>query len=187
MKIAPKNRVQRALVVGAGVLALLGTAGCSAVNEQATTREYAASDGLVASVGPVNLRNLLVVSEDPQSSGRILGTAINTSDSPVQLNLTAASSTASVTVPANGQIRFEDKANATTLNALGAAPGALVPMTLRVNSDSSELQVPVLNDSLVEYGPYLESPKPTSTAAPTGEATPSGEATAAPEATTHTP
>ena len=50
MKIAPKNRVQRALVAGAAALALLGTAGCSAINEQATTFSYAASDGVVLEV-----------------------------------------------------------------------------------------------------------------------------------------
>ncbi|MFD1211559.1 hypothetical protein ACFQ36_05835 [Arthrobacter sp. GCM10027362] len=184
MKIAPKNRVQRALVAGAGVLALLATAGCSAVNEQATTRHYAASDGIVTSVGPVNLRNVLIVAQDAKSSGRVLGTAVNTSGSPVQLNLSAPSGSASVTIPADGQVKFEDKEHSTTLKAAGAEPGALVPVTIRVNSESSKVQVPVLDASLAEYAPYLESPQPSGSA--------SAEATSEPTETststaTHTP
>ena len=145
MKFAPMNRVQRAFVAGAGVLTLLATAGCSAVNEQATTRQYSASDGVVTSVGPVDVRNMLIVAEDAKSSGRVLGTVVNTSDSPVQLSLSAASGSATVTIPADGQIRFEDEENATNLEAAGAEPGALAPVTLRVNSESSEVGVPVLD------------------------------------------
>ncbi|NKX52805.1 hypothetical protein HER39_19950, partial [Arthrobacter deserti] len=84
----------------------------------------------------------------------------NTSDSPVQLSITAESASASVTIPADGQVRFEDEDNATTLEAAGAEPGALVPVTLRVNSESAKVGVPVLDGSLAEYPQYLETPPP---------------------------
>ena len=174
MKFAPTNRVHRALAAGAGVLALLATSGCGAVNEQATTRQYSASDGIVTSVGPVDVRNLLIVANDAESSGRFLGTVVNTSDSPVQLTLAVASDSASVTIPADGQIKFEDEAHTTEVDAAGADAGALAPVTLRVNSESSEVRVPVLDAALAEYGAYLESPQPTGTASPTS---PAGEPT----------
>jgi hypothetical protein len=183
VKFAPKNRVQRALVAGAGVLALLATAGCSAVNEQATTRHYSASDGIVTTVGPVNVRNLLIVAENAKSAGHLLGTVANTSDSPVKLDLTVKSSSTSVTIPANGRVEFEDSKNA-VLNAAGAEPGALVPMTVRVNSEASEVKVPVLNGALAEYSQYLQTPKPTSSASASAEPTESasGETTTEPTA-----
>ena len=185
MKIAPMNRVQRAFVAGAGVFALLATAGCGAVNEQATTRHYSASDGIVTSVGPVNVRNMLIVAEDADGAGRVLGTVVNTSDSPVQLSLTAASANTSVTIPADGQIKFEDEKHSTTLDPAGGDPGALVPVTLKVNSTSSEVNVPVLDGSLPEYSQYLQTPAPSKSAAPSGSA--SAESTAAPTEETAVP
>lgn len=176
MKFAPMNRVQRAFVAGAGVLALLATAGCSAVNEQATTRHYSASDGIVTSVGPVNVRNMLIVAEDANGTGRVLGTVVNTSDSPVQLSLTAASANTSVTIPADGQIKFEDEQHATTLQPAGGDPGAVVAVTLKVNSASSEASVPVVDGSLAEYSQYLHTPAPSESASP--NVSPSAESTA---------
>jgi len=185
VKIAPKNRVQRALVAGTAVLALLGTAGCSAINDQATTYSYAASDGIVANVGPVLLRNLMVVAADGESQARVLGTAINTSDSPVQLSLAGPGSTASVTVPANGQIRFEDDENETVVDSPGAAPGALVPLEVQVNSESAELDVPVLDGALAEYRPYI--PGAEATTEPAAEASPDATEPATGPAESHAP
>src|SRR3954454_7007097 len=172
------NRVQRAFVAGAGVLALLATAGCSAVNEQATTRHYSASDGIVTSVGPVNVRNMLIVAEDANGAGRVLGTVVNTSDSPVQLTLTAASANTSVTIPADGQIKFEDEKHATTLDPAGGDPGALVQVTLKVNPASTEAGVPVLDGSLPEYSQYLH--RPASSESGSADSTTAEEETVAP-------
>jgi hypothetical protein len=180
VKIAPKNRVQRALAIGTASLALLGSAGCSSINDQATTFSYAASDGIVANVDPILLRNLMLVAADGDSQARVLGTASNTSDSPVQLTLTGPGSTASVTVPANGQIRFEQAENETVVDTPGADPGALVNLEVKVNSESTELGVPVLDGSLAEYKPFV--PSSAATPAPAGSAAPapSGSATPAP-------
>jgi hypothetical protein len=177
VKIAPKNRVQRTLVAGAAALTLLASTGCGAINEQATTKSYSASDGIVANVGPIGLRNLLVVAENAESTGRLLGTVVNTSDSPVQLSLTGSGSTATVTVPADGQIRFEDEANETTVDRPGAAPGALANVTVRVNNESADVRVPVLDGTLPEYSSYVPTPAPTESATPTETPAPSEEPT----------
>lgn len=177
MKIAPKNRVQRTLVAGAAALTLLASTGCGAINEQATTKSYSASDGIVANVGPIGLRNVMVVAENEDSAGRLLGTVVNSSDSPVQLSLTGSGSTATVTVPADGHIRFEDEANKTTVDRPGAAPGALANVTVRVNNESADVRVPVLDGTLPEYSSYVPTPAPTETSAPKETPAPSGEAT----------
>ncbi len=175
MKIAPKNRVQRTLVAGAAALTLLASTGCGAINEQATTKSYSASDGIVANVGPIGLRNVMVVAESADSSGRLLGTVVNSSNSPVQLSLTGSGSTATVTVPADGQIRFEDEANKTTVDRPGAAPGALANVTVRVNNESADVRVPVLDGTLPEYSSYVPSPAATKSAAPKESPAPSAE------------
>ncbi|HXF01747.1 MAG TPA: hypothetical protein VN601_02060 [Arthrobacter sp.] len=175
MKIAPKNRVQRTLVAGAAALTLLASTGCGAINEQATTKSYSASDGIVANVGPIGLRNVMVVAESADSTGRLLGTVVNSSNSPVQLSLTGSGSTATVTVPADGQIRFEDEANKTTVDRPGAAPGALANVTVRVNNESADVRVPVLDGTLPEYSSYVPSPAATKSAAPKESPAPSAE------------
>ncbi|TJY67236.1 hypothetical protein E4J89_16165 [Arthrobacter sp. CAU 1506] len=177
MKIAPKNRVQRTLVAGAAALTLLASTGCGAINEQATTKSYSASDGIVANVGPIGLRNVMVVAENADSAGRILGTVVNSSDSPVQLSMTGSGSTATVTVPADGQINFEDEKNKTTVDRPGAAPGALANVTVRVNNESAEVKIPVLDGTLPEYSSFLPTPAPTESAAPEESPAPTTEAT----------
>ena len=74
MKIAPKNRVQRTLVAGAAALILLASTGCGAINEQATTKSYSASDGIVASVGPDQAAQPDDCRRGARSYGRLLGT-----------------------------------------------------------------------------------------------------------------
>jgi hypothetical protein len=180
VKIAPKNRVQRTLVAGAAALTLLASTGCGAINEQATTKSYSASDGIVANVGSIGLRNLLVVAESADAPARVLGTAFNTSDSPVQLALTGPGSTATVTIPADGKVIFEEDENETIVGSPGAAPGALVDITVRVNNESADVLVPVLDGTLPEYRDFVPSAEPTETAAPAETASPTEGATEEP-------
>ena len=108
MNSAPKKRVQLA-AAGTAVLALLGATGCSAVNEQATTIEYSASDGIVDRVGPVLLRNILIITSDEGEPGTLLGTLFNESDSPVQVTIDGENENSQVTIDANGKYVFEDE------------------------------------------------------------------------------
>jgi hypothetical protein len=160
VSFAPKTRVQRAVAAGAAALALLGATGCGTINEQATTKQYAASDGIVRNVGDVKLRNILIVADNEASPGRIIGTAVNTSASPVQLSFEADGGTAQVTVPANGEYRFDDAAEGETegeavLAQAGGIPGSLVPVTVSAESESEEIQVPVVDGTLPEYAQYV--------------------------------
>jgi len=160
VSFAPKTRVQRAAGAAAVALALLGATGCGAINEQATTKQYAASDGIVRNVGDVKLRNLLIVAADEAEPGRIIGTAVNTSSSPVELSFEAEGGTAQVTIPANSEYRFDDVAEdevegEAVLAQAGAMPGALAPVTVTAASDSEELQIPVVDGTLPEYAQYV--------------------------------
>lgn len=156
MKIAPKKRVQLAVAAGSAVLALLGATGCSAVNEQATTIEYAASDGIVERVGPVLLRNVLIITSDEGEPGTLLGTLFNESDSPVQVTIDGENENSQITIEAEGKYVFEDEVDDDgTLQGISEIPGSLVDLEFTVNSESETFRVPVLDGTLEEYREFV--------------------------------
>ncbi|GAB3556171.1 hypothetical protein GCM10027404_34310 [Arthrobacter tumbae] len=155
MNSAPKKRVQLA-AAGTAVLALLGATGCSAVNEQATTIQYAASDGIVDSVGPVLLRNILIITSAEGEPGALLGTLFNESDSAVQVRIDGENENSQVTIEANGKYVFEDEVDDDgTLEGISEVPGSLVDLEFTVNSESETIRVPVLDGTLEEYREYV--------------------------------
>ena len=80
MKNAAHKKLQH-LGMGAAALAVLtGVSGCAYISPQATMDSYAPTDGIQMDLGDVQLRNILVVAEDENSEGRVLGTLINTGD-----------------------------------------------------------------------------------------------------------
>ena len=156
MKSAPKKRVQQALVAGSAVLALLGATGCSATSLQATTLEYAASDGIVENVGPVQLRNILIITSGEGEPGTLLGTMFNESDSPVQVSIDAGNESSQITIEANGKYVFEDEVDDDgTLQDVSEIPGALVDLEFTVDSESETFRVPVLDGTLEEYREFV--------------------------------
>ncbi|WP_028280416.1 hypothetical protein [Arthrobacter sp. H5] len=167
MKSAPKKRAQQAVAAGAAVFAILGATGCAAVNPQATTIQYAASDGIVDSVGPVLLRNVLIITSDEGEPGTLLGTLFNESDSAVQVTIDGENESSQITIPAEGKYVFEDEVDDDgTLQGVSEIPGALVDLDFTVNSESATIRVPVLDGTLEAYreyvpGGFTPDPEPT--------------------------
>ncbi|SDI42140.1 hypothetical protein SAMN04488693_11112 [Arthrobacter subterraneus] len=156
MKSSPKKRVQLAVTAGSAVLALLGATGCSATSLQATTLQYSASDGIVEQVGPVLLRNILIITSDEGEPGRLLGTMFNESDSPVQVTIDGENESSQITIEANDKYVFEDEVDDDgTLQGISEIPGALVDLDFTVNSESQTFRVPVLDGTLEEYREYV--------------------------------
>lgn len=173
MKLAPKNRVQRTLAVSAAALTALGATGCSAVNEQATTIQYSPSDGIVENVGPLELRNILIITSDEGEPGTILGTVFNTADSPVQLTIDGENESSQVTIEGDGKYVFEDEvADDGTLQGISEIPGSLVDIGFTVDGETvetTELRVPVLDGTLEAYREFVPggyTPDPTPPAEP---------------------
>lgn len=163
-------------IFAASAVVLLGSTGCSAINAQATTKEYAASDGIGSDVGPVKLRNFLILSNGEDEPGRLVGTAVNVSDSPVRLTVAGSEGEARVTVPAKGEIRFEEQDEAAVqLPRTGAIPGSLSEVRVLVNTQEATVHVPVLDGSLEEYRELVpgghQSTEATETASPEAEET----------------
>ncbi|MBG6226417.1 hypothetical protein IWX63_003015 [Arthrobacter sp. CAN_A2] len=168
MNFAPKNRVQQSVAAGA-VLVMLGVSGCSFTSEQSTTTQYAASDGIVKDLGPVLLRNLLIVGSEDESAGRLVGTVFNTSDQPVDLSIRAGGAETSITIEGDGEFRFEEEtADDTTLEGLEDVPGSLVDVDFEVDGEQATFQVPVLDGTLAEYRDFVPggfTPRPSEPAA----------------------
>ncbi|MCU1631922.1 MAG: hypothetical protein JWM61_574 [Micrococcaceae bacterium] len=168
MKSAPKNRVQQSVAAGA-VLMMLGVSGCSFTAEQFTATPYAPSDGIVKDVGPVLLRNILVVGRDDETAGRLIGTVFNTSDEPVDLSIRAGGASTSVTIEGQGEFRFEDEtADDATLEGLQDVPGSLIDVDFEVEGEDATFQVPVLDGTLEEYREFVPggyTPRPSEPAA----------------------
>ena len=176
MRFTPKNRAQRAAAAGVIALAVLGVSSCSAVNEQATVREYSPSDGIVENVGEVELRNLLVVSNGDGEAGRVLGTVVNASPDDVEFSLAMGGTTLEWTIESGDKVIFEDApADQTTVPNVDVLPGTGLRADASDGAETVELNVPVVDGTLEDYREYL--PTPSATPMDTATMVPSDQAT----------
>ena len=145
------------------ILALPALVGCG-LSPVGTTIPYDPSDGVSASVGQVQVRNLLIVGSTADQPGVASGVLLNDGAEPVTVTLsTATSPPVPVYVPAGGSVQLGVAGPAATpapgtagtavvqFAALGQPAGAVVPVTLSSPSGgTTTVQVPVLAATL-EY------------------------------------
>ncbi|MCV9995949.1 MULTISPECIES: hypothetical protein [Paeniglutamicibacter] len=155
MMTAQKNRGRRVVAAAALAILSLGVTSCGAINEQATTFQYAASDGIVLNVGDVEVRNLMLVTKSATDEARLLGSLVNSTDAAQKLEVTLASGSVSIDVPAKSVVSLEKTENAKTVPSTGVLPGALAQATLSIGSGSDEVRIPVIDGTLEEYRDYV--------------------------------
>ncbi|MCC3270904.1 hypothetical protein MUG94_02080 [Arthrobacter gengyunqii] len=175
MRFTPKNRAQRAAAAGVIALAVLGVSSCSAVNEQATVREYSPSDGIVENVGDVELRNILMVSNGGGEEGRLLGTVVNASSEDIEFSLATGGTTLRWNIDAGDKVVFEDALAAeVTVPNVDTVPGTGLRGDASNGTETVEVNIPVVDGTLADYREYLPVPSalPTdiATMAPSDEA-----------------
>ncbi len=183
MRNTAMNPVQRgklAIAAAAIGVGLLSVTGCGFVNAQQTTHQYSASDGIKADLGPLQLRNILIVASGENEPGRVIGAVFNQSSSDATLTLSGANGAQTeIPVKANSETYLNDTADAAILSTAGVIPGGLTPITIRSGSDSATINVPVVDGTLPEYAKYLPStPTPTATSTSTSTAAPTESAAA---------
>ncbi|WP_449374584.1 hypothetical protein [Arthrobacter psychrolactophilus] len=169
------HRLSLIAAIGIGAMAFTG---CSAINEQSTTRVYSASDGVRLDLGQLELRNVMIVSEAADAPGRVAGTFYNQSASDLTLTISgAAGSQTDIVVKAGTHSVLGTTGDEHVLSTVANAPGSMEPLELRLSGASSEtasLKVPVMDGTLKEYKNLI--PVVTPSALPVVE--PSAEVTA---------
>ena len=200
--LRPTRARSAALVLAAPVLVGV-LAGCGLSPVQ-TSVAYDPSDGVSASVGDVQVRNLLVVGTTAEAPGVVSGVLLN--DGTAAVTVTVASGTSApvpVDVPAGGSVQLgesgPDPAStpvpgapgraAVQLSPVGQPAGGVVPVTLTsASGGTTTVQVPVL-PATNEYATLTPSAAPPSGEgpAPTATATESPAVTPEPAPVTPTP
>ncbi|KQM82875.1 hypothetical protein [Agromyces sp. Leaf222] len=142
----------KARLAASAVLALglaIGATGCSMVTYQATTEHYDASDGVSITVGQLDLRNILVVSEDGVD-GNLVMTVINTGDDDQTLKIQAGSATQELEVEGNASVVLGgEDTEPLLLEGIDAEVGGLTPIFFQyAGEEGLEKEVPVLDDRL---------------------------------------
>ncbi|MDQ0617053.1 hypothetical protein [Arthrobacter globiformis] len=178
MRFTAMNRGQSgkmamaAAALSAGLLALTG---CGYVNAQQTSHQYAASDGTRAEVGPVQLRNMLIVSAGENQPGRVIGAVYNSSSKDVKVTLKGAEGAQTeVPVKQNSYTLLNESADEAILSTSGGKPGSLVDV--QVTEDGTNVnktvKIPVVDGTLKEYAAYVPGGAPSGSATPSQTATP---------------
>lgn len=177
MRFTAMNRGQRgklAMAAAALSVGLLALTGCGYINAQQTSEQYAASDGTRSDVGPVELRNMLIVASDENQPGRVIGAIYNSSSKDVKVTLSGAEgSKTEVSVKKNSYTLLNDSTDPATLSTAGGKPGSLVDIKVTEDGTNVEktVKVPVVDGTLQEYAPYLPGGSPTPTPSETGTST----------------
>lgn len=156
------NKTRRNVFAGLALAAILGTTGCSAINPQATTFEYAPSDGTQTSVSAddgangnsVDFLNIGVITNDADDSGRVMGTIHNKSDQRQDVKLKINNQTFDFSLSAGEQLMLEEED--LVLESVGTEPGGLAEGVATAFGNSNEFHVTVLPPTLEEYRDLYE-------------------------------
>lgn len=183
MRFTAITRGQRGgLVMATAALgvSLLSVTGCGYINPQQTAEQYSASDGIRADVGPLQIRNLMIVSTGEDKPGRVIGAIYNSSSNDVKLTLNgAAGSQTEIPVAKNSYTLLNETTDPAILSTAGGIPGSLVEVKFKESGtgQNAEAKVPVMDATLPEYQEYLpEGSEPTGTASPESTPTPTSSA-----------
>lgn len=151
------NNTRRNVFAGLALATILGTTGCSAINPQATTFEYAPSDGTQTTVvadesagtNNVDFLNIAVITNSADDTGRLIGSIHNQSDSSQDVSLEINEESFSFTVEADEVLKLEDEQ--ITVEAVGTEPGGLADGVASAFGNESDFHVSILPPTLEEY------------------------------------
>jgi hypothetical protein len=152
-----KARVATSVALALAVA--FGTAGCGFVAPQATTKHYDASDGVGGSVGAIDIRNALIITDAKGGTvGNLVATLVNTDSKSHRVAISADGSSKAYVTVQPGQVKKlgEDPENGSASNVLipefTGKPGALFPVYFQyADNTGANLKVPVLDGALTEY------------------------------------
>lgn len=136
------------------LIAGLAVTGCTAINYQATTHEYSASDGAMTDLAGVDLNQIMFVAEGEGSPARMIGAVNNGSGSDAEVEITVEGETLNLDVPAGETVSLEHDEEL-IVSSIGSAPGSMQEVEVSVSgeADSAQdsLQATVLDGTLERY------------------------------------
>ncbi|TFD85164.1 hypothetical protein [Cryobacterium serini] len=146
-----RNRVSAAALV----LAVGGLSGCSGVGAPRIppTELGSINIGMNAEVGPVEVRNLLLVTRGEAEPARLIGVLLNGSEEDVQVTLSDQDDEVSVTLDPGEQYAFQE--HPTLFETADDISGAVAHVTITVGADTESVQIPIRNGDLKWLEPYL--------------------------------
>lgn len=152
-----RARRTTSIVLAAATIAALS--GCTFISAQSTLEPYDPSDGFSGTVGDVELRNALLITEDGETANLALN-MINTGvkNATVAISWEAADGRheRNAYVRAGGELHYGTGDATLTLSGIDAELGALFPVYFQYgDNEGVELDVPVLDGTLPEYAEYL--------------------------------
>jgi hypothetical protein len=173
-------KIRAILAIALALAVATGTAGCNLIQPQATTKQYDASDGVAVNLGELDLNNMILLSDNGGESANLVVGAINTSGSPITLNISYTSNGSLATIvtdipSSEGVIGYGGKDQPQiVLRNINVPAGGTLTLTLQAgDGDTRVTIVPVLNTDLPEYSGLTPSPIPTVTLTPTPTPSPS--------------
>ncbi|WP_394159858.1 hypothetical protein [Galactobacter valiniphilus] len=161
-----KYRARQAAAAAALAVLALGASGCGAINDQATTMHYDASDGIGIWGTEVQVRNLMLVTNGADKPARFIGQVSNESANDSTLSIKAGAKTIELPVKAKSSINLQDEqfAEQFTIPGSGADagldkttnPGLNFKVSITTGSDAAKsVNVPVVDGTLKEYAQYV--------------------------------
>jgi len=148
-----KSRLIASLALGA--LVVLGTSGCAMLSTQATTLPYSPADGVnIPDSGPLQVRNVLIVSDEDGIDGNLVAAIVNqTGDSQslrIEFGEGSSKTSETIRVPANSTLSLgNEDTEPLLLEGIDTKPGANLPVYFQSgDGDGILFAVPVLDGAL---------------------------------------
>ncbi len=154
------NRKFAAVAIAAAVA--LGTTGCTFTSPVASLEVYDPSDGVNATVGKIQVRNLMILTTATAQAaifGSLVTQDFDAKATDVELHAHSEVSTPEIPVSVGAGEKLDlgyngDQAIPITFSP---KPGSIVEMHVTVGADKVTLNVPVLDGTFKEYAPLVNS------------------------------
>ena len=156
-----------ATTVVLAALVVIGTSACTYLTPQSTVKTVDASDGINETIGSLDVRNAMLLTDDGETASFLVN-LINNGDTGITVNVQYQASddtkvnrdvfvnpqsVKSYGGPDAQQIVFDD---------IDTPAGSLLPVYIQYGDESGkQLQVPVLDGTLTSYAGLLPSPAAT--------------------------
>lgn len=170
---APRHRLRA--VLGAAVLGTTLLGGCAVFSPQQTDYAYQAADGVNATFGDLDVRNIAVIADAKDAPGALVGQLVNTSDEDIDVSIASeGSQPIEVTVPRHGSLSLGEDGENATLSTVTSAPGDVLVVQVSTRATGQNVvSAPVL-PALGYYKDVTPAPESSSSASPSASPSTSG-------------